>query len=439
MSTTALVEGDKRIPARNRPAYLPAGWPVLGILFGMPVLWLLGLHNTAWLLAAVPMALNLWERGSVRAPRGMGLWLIFLAFSALSITQVGSASKTLVWGFRWGLYLAAGIALVYAFNQSRTALPTSRILNALAAYWLIIIAGGVAGLVFGDVKVTSLAQNVLPRGLAQEQFIADLIRPTVAQVHAFLGYEVARPAAPFAFTNGWGSNVALWTPFFVLWAGHGGRRRRVFAAIAIAVALIPIVQSLNRGLWLSLGAGMVYVAMRYAVRGKARPLFMLIASASALAVLLVVSPLGSLFEDRLETGHSDSHRLSIYTMSIEATMRSPIVGHGGTVANPEQPGRSPAGTHGQLWAILVPYGVPAAIAFVAFLGVLVWRTRTAAIGTFDFWTHAVLFIACVQLPFYSLTPTQLPLLMVVAGIALRDVADHAEFSRSRPLPSGHGG
>src|SRR5690606_26540917 len=120
--------------------------------------------------------------------------------------------------------------------------------------------------------------SILPRGLVQEQFIADLIRPTVAQVHSFLGYEVARPAAPFAFTNGWGSNVALWTPFFILWASQGGRRRRVFAAAALMVALIPIVQSLNRGLWLSLGAGMAYVAVRYAIRGRARPLFMLIAS-----------------------------------------------------------------------------------------------------------------------------------------------------------------
>lgn len=423
MSARGLIElhGERRITG----SYLPAGWPVLGILFGYPILWVLGLHNVAWLMAAVVMVTHLWGKASIQVPRGFGVWLLFLCLMCLSLTQIGSLTRGLVWGFRSGLYVATGVTLLYTFNHSRSELPTRRILNALAAYWLMIIVGGIAGLLLGDVKITSLAQHILPDAVAQEPFIADLIRPSVAQVHSFLGYDVARPAAPFAYTNGWGSNVALWTPFFVFWAGQGGRRRRAFAAVSLAIAMFPIVQSLNRGLWVSLGAGMAYTAVRYAVRGKARPLFALIAAGVVAAGVLVVSPLGDLAGDRVDTGHSDSHRLSIYAMSIDVTMDSPIVGHGGTVANPEEPGRSPAGTHGQLWSVLVPYGIPAGIAFVAFLGLLVWRTRTAPTGTFDFWTHAVLVIAVVQLPFYSLLPAQLPLLMAVAGIALRDISDNA--------------
>lgn len=76
------------LPRREtRGAVLPEGWP-LYLLFGLyPPWWLLGLSAFVWPVLAAPMAASLLMRDHVRAPRGFGLCLLFLALMLASVRE----------------------------------------------------------------------------------------------------------------------------------------------------------------------------------------------------------------------------------------------------------------------------------------------------------------------------------------------------------------
>lgn len=408
-------------PHPHGQSLLPVGWPVIFTLWTYPILWLVGVSNFVLLLFAPVMLAHLWSYRAVRLPGGTGIWLVFLLWVPLSAAQISLGAGSVVWAFRFAVYLTAGICLVYAFNLPRDRFPSEHMATGLTFLWVWTVGGGLAAILFGNVELTSLLEMQLPSGLQNEGFVQELVHPAIAQLHDFLGFPVARPAAPFAYTNAWGSHLALLTPFVFIAA----RRSRGWQRLLLATggfAIVPIVQSLNRGLWLSLAVGAIYTAIVYALRGRVRPLMTLAAGAAILVFALLVTPLGGLVGARLDAGHSDNRRLDLYSNSVELALQSPLVGHGAPVPDPEQLERAPVGTHGQLWTVLVSHGIPATILFLAFLLVLLWKTGSASIGTFEFATHVALVILCVQVPIYSLTPTQLPLLCLAAGIALREMA-----------------
>ena len=78
--------------------------------------------------------------------------------------------------------------------------------------------------------------------------------PPLPRSQTFLGYEQGRPSAPFSFTNEWGLHLALTLPFFVVgWFYRASLRRRLFGSGVLALLpVVPVVASLNRGLWLAL-------------------------------------------------------------------------------------------------------------------------------------------------------------------------------------------
>ena len=138
--------------------------------------------------------------------------------------------------------------------------------------------------------------------------------------------------------------------------------------LVAGASLVPIVYSLNRGLWLGLAIVVVYAAVRYAIAGRVRPLIVTVAAGLVAVLAIALTPLGDLAEERAETGHSDSARMQLVEGALDAIADSPLIGHGGTVRIPERESRAPAGTHGQLWMIAVSHGVPAAVMFLAFIG-----------------------------------------------------------------------
>src|SRR3546814_2472491 len=79
-----------------------------------------------------------------------------------------------------------------------------------------MIAFGYAALAFPRLDTGSLLQRLVPGSIGGEVFFQDLTSIRFAELQGFLGYPVPRPAAPFPYTNGWGSALALVTPFFLL-------------------------------------------------------------------------------------------------------------------------------------------------------------------------------------------------------------------------------
>lgn len=404
---------------RRRPL-LPTAWPLLLALYGYPLLWVLGLSSFIWSILVLPVGIHLLRRPTVKTPPGTGIWIVFLAWVALSAVQVDSGSTAAVFVYRASTYLAAGVLYVYVYNLWLTREEERQLLRAVAMFWGFLIVGGFAALVIPQVEFPSALEIVLPRSIANQEYVQQLIHPTMAQLQTFLGYPVPRPAAPFTFTNTWGSNVGLLAPvfFYTLRTLEGWRRR--LGILVAGASLVPIVYSLNRGLWLGLAIVVVYAAVRYAIAGRVRPLIVTVAAGLVAVLAIALTPLGDLAEERAETGHSDSARMQLVEGALDAIADSPLIGHGGTVRIPERESRAPAGTHGQLWMIAVSHGVPAAVMFLAFIGSAFIHTWRGGPSSLTFWCNAMLVVLVSQLFIYTILPSQLPIMMMVLGLAARE-------------------
>lgn len=405
---------------------LPIAWPlVLGFL-SYPVLWALGLAPFAWPLAAAPMALHLARRRDLVAPRGFGVWLLLLLWMCVSATQLPTTGAAAGFAYRFAQYLAATLVLVYAYN-----LPASYTLErgrALLRYtFAAVTIGGIVALAAPETVLASLTLQVLPGGISNDEFVQVLFTPSVAQVQTFLGFELPRPSAPFEYTNTWGATYALLFPWIladVLEPGPSRRRRGALALLL--VSLVPAVVSVNRGMWVSIGASLVVLLVSNhdpRVRRAVRAALVVI---PLLVLVAAVSPVGELVQDRFSTPHSNNARLDVATGTTDAVSESPWLGFGGPRAY-EGPGIRPAlGTQGQLWLVTFSHGIPALLAYLAFF-VLMWRlTRTSPQRT---WARMMLVAMAVHLPFYNHIGVPLVVIMFATALTLR-----AAGAR-RPVPA----
>ena len=416
-------------------SYIGAGWPIFVVLYGYVLLWFLGLSALMWPVAAVFMTLYLWSQRNVYRPPGFGIWLLFLGWMMVSGIRIDTFPAALVFAYRAAIYLSVAVLLLYVYNLSHRVVRTRALVNALAFFWASVIALGALAILAPELHFRSVAEVLLPRSITSIGFVRDLVHPVMAQIQDFLGYPVARPSAPFTFTNQWGATVALLAPIFWLWTQiQTGLLKRTFGILILVLSLIPIVYSLNRGLWLSLGVAVVYAAFRFALQGRVKPLILITLGVALGAVLIVASPLGDLVTERAETGHSDGTRVNLVQKSLDATMESPLLGHGRPIpdldsielaataaADGEGWSPPPIGTHGQVWLVLVSHGIPATILFVGFLLYALWFTRGPITSPTVFWSHITILIAVVELPFYTLTPAQLPLIAIVIAMAMREL------------------
>ena len=416
----------RRVPVaaarRRRPAGVTALW---AMFIGYPVWWCLGLGAFSWPLLAVPMAWSLFRAERVRMPKGFGVWVLFLAWVLLSATQLNGAGEAIGFAWRLSTYLSATVVFLFAYNASPADLPGRRVATALGAVWVAVALGGWLGIVAPSGGLPSLTEQVLPGSVASDPFVHELVRPSFAQVQDFLGYDLGRPKAPFAYTNDWGSNFGLLFPVFILgWWGSRNRLRRRLAPLFLLASLVPALYSLNRGMWLSLGVGLVYVAFGFASRGRSAGVRLLVTVAVVLgASLIVVAPLRSVVEDRLETPHSNEGRELLYGQALDLVAKAPLIGHGAPQDVGDNKLLPDVGTQGQLWLVLVSQGAVGAGFFVVALAGAAWRTRRGP--TVPFWCHVTLVVALVQLPFYDMLPVSLHVIALCAAVAMRRVDEPA--------------
>jgi hypothetical protein len=229
---------------------------------------------------------------------------------------------------------------------------------------------------------------MLPQSVQANPYIQAEMHPSLAQVQDVLGVALGRPDAPFPYTNTWGNCLALLLPWLVTaWWIRGTRRQRVIAAAALTFVIVPIVYSLNRGLWLALIFTVAYVSLRLAARGKLALLGMVCVGIAVAGMIIVTTPLQSLVGQRLVHGQSNAHRASLSILATRDALSSPIIGYGdtrhqqgsvtsiavGRTAECKQCGEVSVGNNGQLWLLFICSGFVGAGLYLAFFAYGAWR------------------------------------------------------------------
>jgi polysaccharide biosynthesis protein PslJ len=403
-----------------RRSGLPEGWPVLALFGAFPVWWALGLSSVIWVLAALPMLGWLLARGRVRVPKGFGLWLAFLFWMLLSATQLDEARRWYAFSYRAVLYLSMTVMFVYVYNLPRPAVPARRIILVLTLFWATVICFGFVALAIPNARLTTPASLLLPESVAVNPFAQDLVSARLAQVQTFIGYALPRPAAPFTYTNEWGGAVGLLTPMAL--AGLGMLRSyltRNVVRLLLVASLVPIVISANRGLWVRLGVGLVYAAVRVALRGNARSLVAICGFLALVAALVTFTPLERYVSDRLANQHSNERRFSLGSQAVQGALERPLLGNGGPRESPDLVNAPEIGTHGQVYLVMFSQGIPGLAFFLGWWLWALWVSRRGATGP-PLWCHVMLLIGVLEFLYYDMMPTQLHLMMVVAAVAWRE-------------------
>lgn len=450
---SAPLPSVRRRPRTLRQRLFAPGWPLAWLFLGYPLWWILGVSEGMTFALAGVMALELVRRRPVIAPRGFGLLLLFLLWCLggvflLQVDAVGaepgaSDGRYLVWAFRLMWYLSATIILLYVGNLRRE-LPLARVARILSWMFVAIVVGGVAGTLIPDVDFPSVIELLLPGNIVDIPFVQQMVHPNLAQVQRVLGYQEARPSAPFSYTNTWGLAFACFLPFFVVsWFGRDAGWRRVVGPVVLAVAMVPVIGSLNRGLWGALAGMVVFLAVRYAVMGRTRLLLALLVGLVALGGVVAATPLSETVALRFANQHSNEGRTDLGTLTVTSTLaKSPVVGYGTTRdvqgnfssiaggATSECPKCSPPslGTQGQAWLLTFTTGIGGLLLYggffvVQFVRFVRLRSAYATAGLCTLVAHA---ITCVV---YNVNGPGLLAIMIGSAFLWREsmTVDHEKM------------
>ena len=421
---------------RRAVTILPSWWPLALLTLGFPVFWVLGIAAAAWPLVSLLLVPGLLRNEHLRVPRGFGLWALFILWVTVSATQLGAVDRVFSFGYRYSVYFAATVLFLYVYNQPEDRLPTTRVISLLVGLWSAVAFLGLVGAVAPRLEFPSVAELLLPKRAFSNPLVYSLAHPRFAQVSRLFGQEIGRPHALFPYTNGWGSTFGILFTVTVAWlAGRwSSKMSRLIVVTLIGLSLFSVIASLNRGLWLSLALGLVYTSARFAGQRRPAPLFLAGIPIVLVAVILSVTPLGTLFTERAEEGHSDEGRSSLYVQSIELGMERPILGWGSPQQRTDKDEGPNVGTHGHMWLILVSQGFVGIVLYLSWWTSVIlrtWRQRT----TTGIWLHATMLVVVMQAFVYEHTPIQLPIAMIVAALLLRaarrDVVAPPELSGVR--------
>ena len=379
-------------------------WPIVVLLVGWPLWWCLGVGDYFPIVLAFPMVRRMWlwrvhKERTIRLPPGFKIWTLFLIVTLFSISTISltppetapspTGSRIISWMLRTGVYFAVTILLVYAGNLTEEELPRRRLARLLGLVGIYTVIGGILGVLDPHFQFTSPTSYLLPHSIRNNNgTLGMMLHPGFSQVQNILGYAVGRPRAPFDYTNMWGNVLAITLPWLIVaWWSYGNRKERRNLLIVMAVALVPVVYSLDRGLWIGLGISVLYVALRFAAKGKLGLLAGLCGVLALIAVVVVVSPLQSLISQRLQHGKSNASRSNLSVAAMGVAVASPVIGYGdtrhvlggpnsivvGKTAKCHSCGSRDIGGNGQLWMLLITSGMVGATLYCSFFLYGIWR------------------------------------------------------------------
>jgi hypothetical protein len=255
MASELLARPGAVVPAADARVLreLPS-WPVVVLFAGYGVWWMLGLGAFAVPIVALAMAVLLAVRGHLVVPVGLVLWALFLAFVAAAAVEIDSSVRFIGYGVRLSNYIGAGIVLLYIVNCSRSRTPDRLIIMAMVGFLAVVVVGGWLGVLMPTGRLSTPTELLLPSSISNNDYVRALVHPSFAEVQRPYGSPVlfTRPSAPFAYTNGWGCNMALLVPFAAAALAIGRRWARVLTVGLLVAAAVPAFATLNRGMFLAI-------------------------------------------------------------------------------------------------------------------------------------------------------------------------------------------
>ncbi|WP_406081596.1 O-antigen ligase family protein [Micromonospora sp. NBC_00858] len=414
-----------------RPAMLPL-WP-LALMFGLvPLWWVAGAFYLGWSLFGALLFALLLVRGRVPLPPVTGIWLLFLALVVLSATRLSSAGSLPTFALRLGFYVTALVVGVYVYALARERADPTAVLLPLCAFWLGLVALGWLGVLAPRFALTTPMEVLLPGGVAGNSYIQDLVHVTATEYSARSLDPVFRPAAPFPYTNNYGSAYAMTLPCVVAYTML--RRRGVLRWMLLAslpLSLAPAFLTLNRVMFVSLGAGLVLLGVRAALRGNMRVGLSVVGVLVLGGLATLFIPVTELIGNRVESSDTNTDRFSLYAEVIRRIGDSPWLGYGAPVSADTLSAQAPVGTQGQVWMVLFSHGIPALVLFLAWFvaAVVICQRARSAAGQ---WLAVVPVVCLVQFPFYGMASPNLAVAFFAVAFTVVLIEREAGAGRAHP-------
>ncbi len=405
-------------PARRGTGVLPA-WPLLSLFWGLPLFWASGaLQFAPTVLAVVMLLLLLLQRREVRVPWPawvLGAFLLWMLASSVQIDSVGSWAG---FALRW-INLAAALVYVVYYWNARQSLDHRRFLRAAVVAWATLVGLGLLTFVIPEARLTTPVGLLLPQGITSNALVQNYFFPPLAEVQLPWGAPEAynRPAAPFPYTNGWGSGFVILTPLVLAHLTTVRFRARHLLIVAgLLASLAPAVATTNRGMFLALGLALGYVLVRMVLRGRVGIALAGGGAVAAVGAWLVASGAVERILGRQEYSDSTGTRSDLYRDTFLATLKAPLLGYGAPVYD-ETVGIE-MGTQGYVWTLMFCYGLVGLGLFMTYLHGTTLATLRARTTT-GILIHAVPVAACVFFTFYGLDAVQFILISLSLAVLLR--------------------
>ncbi len=403
------------------PPPLPT-WPLLAMFGLVPLWWMLGGFYLGWSVFGVVLLGLMVTRGRVALPAGTACWLVLLALVLLSFTRLERATAYLTSGLRFGFMLTALIVCVYVYNLVRDGVPWEQVLRPLGWYWLGVVALGWLAVLAPRFQLTTPVEMLLPGSMSGERFIQALTHVRANEFNPVSRAPIYRTAAPYPYTNNWGTAYALLVPCVLAYLTSVRTGKfRVALLVSLPLSMVPAFMTLNRGMFLGLGAGLTYLGLRALVRGNAK----LIASIGGLVLLVwvvsLVVPVQELIDNRVSSTDTNVDRMDLYVRTLQAVERSPLLGYGAPNSVDTTLAEEPLGTQGMIWQVLYSHGIPALVAFLAWLA-LIAKRLAGAVSPAGQWLSTIPVIALVVIPVYAYIDPNMSVIFFAVGAGLAAVS-----------------
>ncbi|MEU1757231.1 hypothetical protein ABZ436_31920 [Micromonospora matsumotoense] len=415
---------DRRRRVGTSPSGLPPlpTWPLLAMFGLMPLWWALGAFYLGWSAFGLVLLGLMVTRGRVALPAGTACWLVLLALVLLSFTRLDRATAYLTSGLRLGFMVTALIVCVYVYNLVRDGVPWAQVLRPLGWYWLGVVALGWLAVLAPRFQLTTPVELLLPGSMSGERFIQALTHVRANEFNPVSRAPIYRTAAPYPYTNNWGTAYALLVPCVLAYLTSVRTGKfRVALLVSLPLSMVPAFMTLNRGMFLGLGAGLTYLGLRALVRGNAK----LIASIGGLVLLVwvvsLVVPVQELIDNRVSSTDTNVDRMDLYVRTLQAVERSPLLGYGAPNSVDTTLAEEPLGTQGMIWQVLYSHGIPALVAFLAWL-VLIAKRLAGAVSPAGQWLSTIPVIALVVIPVYAYIDPNMSVIFFAVGAGLAAVS-----------------